>query len=140
MPEIFPGAAGAPPKRLAPGEHWVVDRDVHVPGARKASHLHSEGRLVELGVTAGKHVARLRSTAVLPLDTTTISAGGTLRIEGRQRIEQHATYDLGDGAVRIAAATTTGHFRLRVTPPFGTVAPDVPGMLDVRVTSTTRRI
>jgi hypothetical protein len=136
VPEIFPGAASAPPKRLEPGERWTVDREVRVPGADTPSRLHSEGRLLELGLAAGEKVAHLRSSAVLPLVTT----DGTLHIAGRQQIEQRATYDLDDGAVRSASATTTGHFRLRVRPPAGTVAPDVPGTLDVRVTSTTRRI
>ena len=140
VPEIFPGAAGAPPKRLAPGARWTVDRVVHVPGADAASRLHSEGQLDELGVAAGKHVAHLSSTALLPLLTTSTTADGTLRISGRQRIVQRATYDLDDGAVRAAAATTTGHFRLRVRPPVGTIAPAVPGTLDVRVTSRTKRL
>jgi hypothetical protein len=141
VPEIFPGAAGAAPRRLSPGQRWTVDRDVRIPGTGSPSRLHSEGRLVELGLASGEKVAHLRSTATLPLRTTTSSAGGgSLRIDGRQHIVQRATYDLGDGAVRAAAATTTGHFRLQVRPPPGTVAPPVPGTLDVRVTSTTKRV
>jgi hypothetical protein len=140
VPEIFPGAAGAAPKRLAPGQRWTLDRQVRIPGTGAPSRLHSEGRLVELGLAAGEKVAHLSSTATLPLRTTTSSAGGTLRIDGSQHIVQRATYDLGDGAVRAAAATTTGHFQLQVQPPAGTVAPPVPGTLDVRVTSTTKRV
>jgi hypothetical protein len=140
VPEIFPAAAGAAPPRLAPGQRWTADRRVHIPGSGAPSSLHSEGRLVELGITGGQKVAHLRSTAELPIGTTTSSSTGTLHIEGRQHITQRASYDVADGAVRVAAATTTGHFILRVQPPPGTVAPAVPGTLDVRVTSTTRRV
>jgi len=141
IPEIFPGAGGTPPdRRLGPGDEWSLVRPVRVPGADRPARLRTRGRLVELGLAGDEKVARLRSTAELPIQATTLSASGALALDGRQRIEQRATYDLDDGAVRGATATTTGHFRIEIAPPFGSTAPAVPGTLDVRVTSTTRRL
>ena len=140
VPEIFPGAAGAPPVALGPGDEWSVDRRIVVPGTLGRTRLRVQGRLDQLGVTGDEQIARLVSTATLPLSTTTFTEDGTLEIEGRQRIAQRATYDLDDGAVRTVRSTTVGHFRLRVLPPPGAVADEVPGTLDVRVTSTTKRL
>jgi hypothetical protein len=141
VPEIFPGATGAPAgRRLAPGDRWHVDRTVDVPGAESRSRLRVEGRLVELGLAGDEHVARVHSTAHLPLRASATASGGLLQLDGDQRIEQRATYDLDDGAVRSARTTTTGHFDIEVQPPAGTIAAAVPGTLDVRVTSSTRRL
>ena len=136
VPEIFPGATGAPPTRLGPGDRWTIDRRVVVPGAARRARIHTDGQLVELGREGEAKVARLSTSTDLPLATTS----GSVRLRGSQRITQRATYDLGDGTVRRATATTVGHFRLEVEPPAGTAAEPVPGTLDVRVTSTTRRI
>jgi hypothetical protein len=141
VPEIFPGATGPPAGRsLAPGDRWHVARTVDVPGAEVSSRLRVDGRLVELGLAGGEEVARLRSTAHLPLRATAAASGGLLVLDGDQRIDQRASYDLDDGAVRRAHTTTTGHFDIQVQPPAGTIATPVPGTLDVRVTSTTRRL
>jgi hypothetical protein len=139
--EIFPGAAGVlPGRRLAPGERWSVEREVAVPGTEVPSEVRTTGRLVELGLDGDEEVARLSSRTVLPLSQLAPTASGLLILDGRQEIAQRATYDLDDGAVRSARATTTGHFDIQVRPPEGTVAPPVPGTLDVRVTSRTRRL
>lgn len=141
VPEIAPGATGAPPgQRLAPGDTWDVTRRVVVPGADGATRLRTHGRLRELGIEGKEKVARLRSTTDLPIDASTTSDLGSLRLEGTQRITQRATYDLDDGAVRRANATTTGRFRIFLLPPDGVSAEPVPGTLVVRVTSTTRRL
>jgi hypothetical protein len=141
VPEIFPGATGPPAgRRLAPGGRWTVDRTVAVPGAEQRSRLRVRGRLVELGLAGNKKVARMSSTAELPLRASAAASGGLVVLDGNQQIEQRATYDLDDGAVRSARTTTTGRFTIEVQPPSGTVATAVPGTLDVRVTSTTRRL
>lgn len=141
VPEIFPGATGAPAGReLAPGDRWHVDREVDVPGAEVPSRLRVEGRLVELGLAGDEKVARVSSTARLPLRASAGASGGLLVLDGTQRIAQRATYDLDDGAVRRASTTTTGRFHIQVRPPAGTIATPVPGTLDVRVTSSTRRL
>lgn len=137
VPEIFPAAAGAPPgRRLAPGDTWSSTREVSVPGADRPSRLRVRGRLVELGRVGDEDVARIRTTADLPLRATSDS----LDLDGHQRITQRATYDIDDGAVRSAHATTVGRFTVKVRPPAGTSAAPVPGTLEVRLTSTTRRL
>ena len=141
VPEIFPGGAGGPPaRRLAPGDEWSVDRLISVPGASEPSRLRVRGRLRELGLAGDEEVARLRSTTELPSSTIAPTAQGFVVLDGHQRIEQSATYDLDDGAVRTVRATTTGQFDIEVQPPFGTIADPVPGTLEVRVTSHTRRL
>jgi hypothetical protein len=141
VPEIFPGATGPPAgRRLAPGDRWHVDARVEVPGTERASRLRVDGRLAELGLAGDAEVARIRSTAHLPLRATASASGGLLVLDGDQRIDQRATYDLDDGSVRSAHTTTTGHFEIEVQPPSGTIAAAVPGTLDVRVTSSTRRL
>ena len=141
VPEIAPGATGVPPgKRLAPGDTWDVTRQVVVPGADHPARLHTEGRLRELGVEGHEKVARVRSTTDLPIDASTTSERGSLRLDGTQRITQRATYDLDDGAVRRATATTVGRFRIFLLPPNDAGAEPIPGTLVVRVTSTTRRL
>jgi hypothetical protein len=140
VPEIFPGVAGAPAEGLAPGDTWSVRRRVDVPGTDEASDLRIDGRLEELGLAGDTKIARLRTTALLPLRATTPTLNGTLVLDGSQRIVQRATYDLADGAVRTATATTTGRFDVEARPPDGTVAEPVPGTLEVRVVSRTRRL
>lgn len=140
VPEIFPGAAGAPPIALGPGDEWSVDRRIEVPGTLGSTRLRVQGRLDQFGVTGDEEIARLVSTASMPLSTTTFTEDGTLELDGTQRISQRATYDLDDGAVRTVRSSTVGHFRLRVLPPAGAVRTGLPGTLDVRVTSTTKRL
>jgi hypothetical protein len=140
VPEIFPGATGPPPRRLAPGDTWRSNRRVRVPGATGASRLRVDGRLDQLGVAGTHDVARVVSTARLPLTTAAITDDGLLHLDGAQRIDERSVYDLDDGAVRSVRATTVGHFRLRVEPVGLTPATEVPGQLDLRVTSTTKRV
>lgn len=137
--EIFPTAAGAPPDRsLAPGDRWGVDDAVVVPGADGPARLRGEGRLVELGVVEGHDVARLVSRATLRIASS--AAVGDLSLAGEQVIEQRATYDLVDGSVRSARSTTVGRYDVEVLPPVGTGGDAVSGTLEVRVTSTTKRL
>lgn len=141
VPEIFPGGAGGPPgRRLAPGERWEASREVLLPLATEPSRLRVEGRLVELGLSGGEEVARITSTARLPIATASPSTGGLVVLDGEQVIRQRATFDLDDGAVRHVRASTRGAFDIEVQPPPGTLAEPVPGSLRVEVTSTTRRL
>lgn len=142
IPEIFPAAAGTPPdRRLEPGERWIVDDLVEVPGAVGPAQLLGEGRLVELGIDGGEHVARLATSAVLRLQTAQQDASGeTVLLDGEQQTEQRSTRDLDDGAVRAASSTTTGTFALEIRPPFGQLRDPVRGTLTVRVTSKTVRL
>jgi hypothetical protein len=78
--------------------------------------------------------------ADLPLRASAVASGGLLVLDGTQHITQQATYDLDDGAIRGATTTTVGRFDVQVRPPAGTIATPVPGTLDVRVTSTTKRL
>lgn len=141
VPEIAPGATGAPPgKRLAPGGTWDVVHRVTIPGESEPARLRTRGRLRELGVEGNEKVARLTSTTEFPIKSASTSDRGSLQLEGVQRIVQAATYDLDDGAVRYAEATTTGRFRIELLPPTGEQAVAIPGTLVVRVTSTSRRL
>jgi hypothetical protein len=141
VPEIAPGATGAPPgRRLAPGDSWDVVRRVAIPGSSRPARLHTHGTLRELGIEGDEEVARLRSTTDLPIEASTSSELGTLDLSGAQRIVQRVTYDLDDGSVRRATATTTGRFTIRLLPPTGETSVAIPGTLIVRVTSTTRRL
>jgi hypothetical protein len=140
VPEIFPGAAGPPARPLSPGDDWSLNRRVYVPGTISASRVRILGRLDQLGVAGDEDVARVVSRTTLPLVTTAFTDAGLLHLDGAQRIDQRSVYDLDDGAVRSVRATTIGRFRLRVEP-VGSPAPtEVPGRLDVRVTSTTKRL
>lgn len=141
VPEIAPGATGAPPGTpLAPGDTWELSRRVVIPGEDRPARLRTHGRLRELGIEGHEKVARLSSTTELPIDAANASARGSLHLHGLQRIVQRATYDLDDGAVRRATATTTGRFQIELSPPTGEQAVAIPGTLVVRVTSTTRRL
>ena len=140
VPEIAPGGAGGPGRRVGPGDRWTRTRRVRVPGATTVAVARSDGHLVELGVAGKRKVARIASTTALPLRVSTRSEKGTATLDGTERIVQRVAYDLADGTVHDATATTTGTFSVRVEPPFGVTAPAVPGMLQVRVRSTTRRV
>lgn len=141
LSEIFPAGAGGPPnRRLAPGETWRVDRTITIPGAQAPSRLRVEGRLDELGLAGDEEVARMHTTTELPFRATQNTQVGVVLLDGEQRIEQDATYDLDDGAIRKVRSTTTGRFDIQVQPPSGLIAEPVPGTLEVRVTSRTRRL
>jgi hypothetical protein len=140
--EIFPAAAGAPPdRRLGPGERWVIDDLVAVPGSVGRTALTGEGRLVELGIQDGVEVARLATSSVLRVSSTEQSDDGeTVVLDGEQLTEQRAAHDLADGAVHSASSTTKGTFDLEIQPPFGQLRDPVHGTLTVRVSSRTVRL
>ena len=139
--EIFPAAAGAPPDELlAPGDRWTIDEEFSLPGSPAPTRLDGTGRLLELGVVDGADVARIESHARLPLSAVRPSSRGELRLDGVQEGDYRATHDLDDGSVRSASSTTVGRYDLDVVPPPGQGGRAVPGSLEVRVESETRRI
>ncbi len=142
IPEIFPAAAAAPPdRRLEPGQRWLVDDLVEVPGAVSPAQLSGQGRLAELGIEDGEDVARLVTSATLRVQTAQQDGSGeTVLLDGEQTTEQRSARDLDDGAVRTASSRTTGTFALEIRPPFGELRDPVRGSLSVRVTSTTVRL
>jgi hypothetical protein len=136
--EIFPGAAGTPDRRVGPGVHWSTSRAVSLPGLTgddAAARITTTGRFVEFAVDGDRRLARVESTTKLPLRSET----ETLIVEGTETIRQLVTYDVADGSVHEATATTTGRFRIIARPPAGTDAEPVPGTLTLTVRSVTRR-
>ena len=141
LSEIFPAAAGAPPdQRLGPGDRWVIDDAVQLPGMDSAARLHGDGQLVELGVDDGRDTAKVRSRTQLPVRSRSSAANGVQVLDGTQSTDVVATYDLADGSVLEATATTTATFRLTLEPPAGQAGEPIVGTLTVAVRSTTRRI
>lgn len=142
LSEIFPAAAGAPPEhRLGPGERWSIKDDVLLPGSLGRATLTGSGRLVELGVLDGVHVAKLSTSSRLELSSKQqTDDGDVVALDGVQTTEQRATHDIGDGSVRSASSTTRGSYALEISPPFGDLREPVEGTLTVRVTSRTRRL
>jgi hypothetical protein len=142
LSEIFPAAAVAPPDEpLSPGERWVIDDRVVVPGAVDVAHLSGVGRLRELGIEDDVEVARLATSSVLQLSSERTSADGErVVLEGAQVTQQQASRDLRDGAVRSASSTTTGTYDLEIRPPFDQPRDSLRGTLVVKVTSTTTRL
>ena len=141
LTEIFPAAAGAPPARpLHPGDRWEIDDRVLLAGLPAPTRLRGRGRLVELGVVDGHDTGTVHSQYELPLAQTTSTSSGQGTLEGTQSSEVVVTYDLRDGAVRHARATTTGTFVLRLSPPPGGAARPIEGTLEVEVHSETRRV
>ncbi|MDQ3354883.1 MAG: hypothetical protein M3507_10500 [Actinomycetota bacterium] len=137
--EIFPAAAGAPPDRpLGPGASWTIDDAIQLPGVGAATELTGSGRLVELAVVGDEEVARLASSARLPLESQVLGPNGALRLSGTQVTDYRATHDLDDGAVREATSDTVGRFDLEVGPPPGQAGSPVRGSLVVEVSSRTR--
>ncbi|MEY2465332.1 MAG: hypothetical protein QOH64_3470, partial [Acidimicrobiaceae bacterium] len=61
-------------------------------------------------------------------------------LDGTQSTDVVATYDLADGSVLEAAATTTATFRLTLEPPSGQTGSPIAGSLSISVRSTTRRL
>jgi hypothetical protein len=140
LTEIFPAAAGAPPDApLSPGERWVVDEPVNLPG-QPNTRLRGSGRLAELGVVDGDDVATIDSTFRLAVRGTTRLEQGSFALDGSQSTTSTATHRLRDGAVDDARAVTRGRYRLTLLPPAGTAGPAVPGTLTVEVRSHTSRI
>jgi hypothetical protein len=128
LSEIFPAAAGELPDRpLAPGDRWRIDRD-------------GSGRLTRLGVVDGRRRATVESDYVLPVSRTTSDGERPLRLEGDQRTRATSSYDVRDGAVEHVVADTTGRFRITVLPPSGETGPGIPGRLELRLRSETRRL
>jgi hypothetical protein len=139
--EIFPAAAGAPPDEpLAPGERWVIDEEVVLPGAPAPTVLRGRGRLLELGVVDGTPVARIESRSELPLSAVRPSSRGEVHLEGVQVGDYRATHELDDGSVRDASSSTEGRYDIEVVPPPGSGGRPVSGSLVVRVESETRRL
>lgn len=140
LSEIFPAAAGAPPEEpLAPGDVWVIDDEVLLPGAAAPTRLTGHGRLRSLGVEDGVDVATVETSTRLPVSTTTSTSSGTSTLDGTQHTEVVATFDLRDGALRRAEAVTTSTYALTLGPPEGGGGAPCRGRLDVEVRSTVRR-
>jgi hypothetical protein len=140
--EIFPAAAGAPPEgELHPGERWLIDDLVSVPGSLGRARLTGDGRLVSLGYAGDAQVARLTTTSRLRLTSAQQTADGErVVLDGTQTTRQRAAHDLTDGAVRSASSTTDGSYSLEIDPPLGQLRDPVHGTLTVHVTSSTRRL
>jgi hypothetical protein len=139
LPQILPGAAGAPPDRpLAPGDRWTIDAPAGLPGAEGA-RLTGSGRLVELGLASDRKVATTRSSTRLPLTTTTPLRGSVVALDGTEHTEETATRALADGAVERASTVTRGEFRLTLAPAGEASATPVTGSLTLEVRSQTRR-
>ncbi|MBW8825537.1 MAG: hypothetical protein JF603_04175 [Acidobacteria bacterium] len=140
LPEIFPAAAGAPPRRrLAPGARWSIDDQVRLPGGDQTTHLRGRGHLVALRRDGSRRIARLATDATMRLLTTSLGTGGSLVLDGEQRLRQQSSYDLEDGALWQATTVTAGTFAITVRPPGQTTGDGVPGTSRVRVMSTTTR-
>jgi hypothetical protein len=140
LSEIFPAAAGAPPDRpLSPGDRWVVDEPVALPG-QPSTRLRGSGRLIDLGVVDGDEVATVESTFRLAVKDTTRLEQGSFALDGSQSTASTATHRLVDGAVQEAEAVTHGRFQLTLLPPAGTSGPAVPGTLTIEVHSKTTRL
>jgi hypothetical protein len=138
LTELFPAAAGAPPSRaLSPGERWVIDEPVDLPGLQ-ASRLRGTGRLTVLGESSGRPLATVESRYVLPVRGATSGPDQRLLLDGDQTTFTRSVRDLGDGSVRRATARTSGHFRVTILPPPGAAnSASVQGTLDVEVVSVT---
>lgn len=143
LPEIFPAAGAAPPRRpLAPGDHWSIDGPVRLAGPREA-RLAGQGRLVSLGRADGRRLARVQSTYRLPVRRTADATGGRLLLDGTLETRSIVAYDLDDTEVESVTAHTTGRSALTIIPPAdmaGLAGVAVQGTLDIDVSSTSRRI
>jgi hypothetical protein len=140
LSEIFPAAAGAPPDRpLRPGDRWVIDDSVQLPGMDAAARLRGEGRLVELGTDGGHDTAKVHSHIELPVHSRSSAGNGFQVLDGPETTDLLATYDLADGSVLEATATTTATFHLTLEPPTGQPGTPILGTLTISVRSTTHR-
>jgi hypothetical protein len=133
--EIFPGAGAAPDRHVGPGTTWSTARKVTLTGDAEPTTLRTTGRFVDFAVDGDRKLARVESTTRLPLR----SDDGRIALAGTEVIEQRVTYDVEDGSVHEASATTTGRFRLVVQPPEGVDAEPARGTLVLTVRSATRR-
>jgi hypothetical protein len=139
LSELFPAAAGAPPDRpLAPGDTWAIDDEVRIEGGA-ATRLVGEGRLRELGVVDGHDTATIVSTTRLGVRTTTPASSGTRSLDGEQRSDVEAVYDLDTGALRRATTATVGDYRVVLGPPPGGAGDPCAGTLRIVVRSTATR-
>ncbi len=140
LPEILPGAPGAPPDRpLGPGERWTIDVRPSIPGA-EAGRLRGTGQLLELGVVDGEKVATTRALTTLPIRSTVQVRGGTLLLDGTETTETTATRSLSDGSIDTSSSTTFGRFAITLTPPSPEAGALVTGTLSIDVQSQTRRV
>lgn len=140
LPEILPGAPGAPPDRpLGPGERWKIDARPSIPGV-EAQRLQGSGQLLELGLVDGEKVATTRSVTVLPLRSTAQVRGGTLLLDGTETTDTTATRSLGDGSIEHSSSVTNGQFAITLTPPSPEAGGLVTGTLSIEVRSETRRL
>ncbi len=140
LPEILPGAPGAPPDRpLAPGERWAIDAPTRLPGSGD-SRLVGSGRLVELGLVDGRKVASTRASTRLPLTSTAAVRGNAVALDGTETTEGTATRDVIDGAVERATTVTRGDFGIVLAPAGDDRGSRVTGALTIEVTSNTRRV
>lgn len=140
LPQILPGAPGAPPDRpLAPGERWTIDAPAGTP-SNGGARVVGSGRLVELGLLDGRKVASTRARTRVPLTNTARLRGSTLSLDGTETTEGTATRTLADGAVERATTVTRGEFRVRLAPSGDEQAVSVDGTLSIEVRSETRRL
>lgn len=140
LSEIFPEAAAAAPDRpLAPGDRWVIDEPVELPGLAPA-RLDGWGRVAELGIENGREVAMVETRATLPVRREATSGSTRLELRGSQTTTSSAVHALRDGVVERARAHTRGEYRLEVRPPEGEDVTPVRGRIVVEVRSWTRRL
>jgi len=140
LPQILPGAPGAPPDRpLSPGERWTIDAPSGLPGNADA-RLVGTGRLVELGLLDGRKVASTRAQTRLPVTSTAALRGNAVALDGTETTDGTATRDLADGAVERAATVTLGEFALTLAPAGDDRGSRVGGTLTIEVRSETRRV
>jgi hypothetical protein len=140
LPEILPGAPGAPPDRpLGPGERWTIDVQPSIPGA-DVKRLRGTGQLLELGLADGEKVATTRSVTTLPIRSSVQVRGGTLLLDGAETTHTTATRFLSDGSIQTSSSSTFGRFAITLTPPSPDVSALVRGTLSIDVQSETRRV
>jgi hypothetical protein len=113
---------------------------VQLPGMDAAARLKGEGRLVELGTDDGHDTAKVRSHTELPVHSKSSAGNGFQVLDGPETTDVVATYDLADGSVLEATATTTATFRLTLEPPTGQAGDPIVGTLTISVRSITKRI
>jgi hypothetical protein len=140
FPEFLPAAATAPPDRaLATGDTWKIDAQPALGGSAPV-RLEGTGKLVKVGSAGGHKVASIKAQTRLPLSSTTEVGGATATLDGTELTESTAGRVVADGAVQDASSTTTGTFRLVVSPKAGGKAVPVTGTMSVEVHSETRRL